>query len=218
MRTMILILTCVAILWGCAGPPAPERPTPAEPAPAPVQPAPVQPAPEPPATTNAADYFPYTPGVTAVYEGKGNEFASYTIKVLYKENGLLEWRKETGGTTMAEVYRLEPQQVTLIYREGEAYDQAKRLGKPPNVNQSVLKAPITPGTTWKADDVTYTILSTTESVEAVGKKLSDVVVVEAKHPQSTTRWHFHKTYGMVLSVFESEGNVIESRLSTFTGP
>lgn len=153
-----------------------------------------------------------------MYEGKGNEYASYVVDVLYKENGLLEWRRASGGTTMAEVYRLEPEQVTLVYREGEAYDREKRLGRPPNTNHVVLKAPIKPGTTWKGGDVTYAILSVTERVEAAWTKLTDVVVVEAKYPQSTIRWHYHKTYGMVLSIFESEGSAVESRLESLTGP
>lgn len=171
-----------------------------------------------PAAATAADYFPYAPGMKLEYEGLGNEFASWVITVLAREDGKLEWRKDTGGTTMAEVYRLEPDQVTLVYREGEAYDQEPRLDRPANVDQVVLQGPIQPGTAWVADDATHTIVSVTEQVEAVGQKLSDVVVVEATRPTSVMRTYYHKQYGMVLTVFESEGAVVETRLRAVTGP
>lgn len=204
-----VLVTCFLLLLGGCAP----APPPAQPAPPPAP----EPAPEP-AAPNAADYFPQAPGMKMEYAGLGNEFASWVITVLFRENGKLEWRRDTGGTTMAEVYRVEPEQVTLVYREGEAYDQEKRLDRPANTDQVILKAPIQAGTTWVAGDVTHTIVSTTEQVEAVGQTLTDVVVVEAKHPTSTIRTYYHKQYGMVLSVFESEGAVVESRLQAVSGP
>jgi hypothetical protein len=166
----------------------------------------------------AADYFPYRPGMVAVYEGKGNEYASFTIRFLYQEAGRLEWRLDNGGTVMAEVFQVGPDAVTRIYREGEAYDTDKRLTRPPNASDLVLKGPIRKGQTWTSGETQYTILATDETVEAAGQKLTCVVVVEAKMTHSTIRSYYHRQYGWVLNVFESEGTVVESRLKSLTGP
>jgi len=92
--------------------------------------------------------------------------------VLYREGDLLEWRRITGGTAMVEVFKVEPHQVTLIYREGEAYDETKRIGLPSNIEQVILKGPIAAGITWTSGDVHVTIISTSEQVQAVGQTLT----------------------------------------------
>lgn len=166
----------------------------------------------------AADYFPYRPGMVATYEGKGNEFASYTVRILYHENQKVEWRLDNGGTVMAEVFQIDPNQVTRVYREGESYDADPRLSRPPNASQVVLRGPIKPGTAWTSDGVEHRILSVDETVEAAGQTLTCVVLVEAKHEHSTIRSYYHREYGMVLSVFQSGGDAVESRLAALTGP
>lgn len=175
------------------------------------------PAPDPD-LSSAASYFPYQPGTRLHYEGKGNEYASYTVTVLYRERDRLEWRRDNGGTVLAEVYRITPREVTLVYREGEAYDQEKRLARPANADQVVLQAPVAPGTTWTSGGATFTIRSVSETVAAAGTVLTGVVAVEVKQPAATVRQYYHRRFGLVLSVFESEGTVVESRLQAVTGP
>lgn len=167
---------------------------------------------------SAVDYFPYQPGMVAEFEGKGNEFASFKIRVLYREDGKLEWRRDTGGTVLAEVFSLQTNQVTRIFREGEVYDDNKRLNQPPNTNEVVLQGPVQVGTTWTSGGATHKITSVSETVQAAGQTLTCVVVVESTTPQSTIRNYYHKQFGWVLSVFESEGTVVESRLKSLTGP
>lgn len=210
MRLFLTALTLITmVVAGCRA--AQPQPSP-EPAPSPGTPPPQQ-------APAAADYFPYKPGVRAEYEGKGNEYASYKVDVLYQENNLVEWRRDSGGTVMAEVFKVEPGQVTLVYRQGEAYDKEKRLTRPPNAGQVILKGPVVKGTTWTSGDSTYTILSTSEQVQAMGQTLSDVVLVEQKSEHSTIRQYYHRKYGMVLSVFQSKeaADTVESRLKSVTG-
>ncbi len=165
----------------------------------------------------AADYFPYHLGAQASYAGSGNEFASFGIEVIYETGGKVEWRKNDGGTTLAEVYQVTPQQVTLIYREGEAYDNAPRHNQPPNQSEPILKGPIQVGNQWTSGSNTYKIVSTNASVQALGSQtLTCVVVVEVQSGPSLIRNYYHKQYGLVLTVFDPNGSPIESRLATFT--
>lgn len=176
----------------------------------PAQPAGCQPG-------QAADYFPYHLGTEATYAGKGNEYASFKLKVVHEVNGKVEWRKDNGGTIMAEVYRVAPQEVTLVYREGEAYDNNPRMDNPPNQSEAILKGPIQVGTEWTEGNRTHRITAVDASVQALGNEtLNCVVVVEIQSPESLIQNYYHRQYGWVLSVFDPNGSAIESRLATFT--
>lgn len=165
----------------------------------------------------AVDYFPYKAGTQATYAGQGNEYASYKVKVAHQSGDMVEWRKDNGGTVMAEVFQAAPQQVTLIFREGEAYDDNPRLGQPPNQSEPVLKGPVQAGTQWSAGSNTYTIQSVNESVQALNNQtLTCVVMVEVQGSHSLIRNYYHKQYGLVLTVFDPNGSPVESRLSSFT--
>lgn len=169
---------------------------------------------------NADDYFPYTPSMVATFDGTGNEFASFVIRVLYRESNLVEWRLNNGGTEMAEVFSVQPSSVKQVYAEGEAYDANKRLTLPPNRAMTLLQNPVATGTTWTSEGATYRILSTNETVAAAGKNLTCVVSVEAAHENTTITRYYHKQHGMVLSVFRSNDGtaVVESRLASITTP
>lgn len=236
MRTLSGLLGAVLLLAACTAktPAPPILPTPApapnpapNPAPAPApSPAPTpSPAPAPAPSPSpqqcqpgqAGAYFPYAPGVQAAYAGTGNEFASYKVKVLHQSGNKLEWRRDTGGTTMAEVFQVTPQQVVRIYREGEAYDNAPRLNQPPNQSEVVLKAPIAVGTTWTSGNTTYTIQSVNATVQALNNQtLTCVVRVDAQSPTSLIRTYYHQQYGIVLTEFDPAGNPVVSRLNSFT--
>lgn len=165
----------------------------------------------------AADYFPYHQGAVATYAGQGNEFAAFKVKVVGEGGGKVEWRRDTGGTVMAEVYQVAPQQVTLIYREGEAYDNTPRLNNPPNQAEPVLKGPIQAGAQWTAGQNTYKITNINASVQALGNQtLTCVVEVEVQFPNSLIKNYWHKQYGLVYTVFNPGSDQISSRLATFT--
>jgi len=191
-------------MWGVR--PAPKPPGGEVVQPPPVTPPPVTPPPAPAEPKckagQAADYFPYHLGTAATYAGKGNEYATYSVKVIGEAGGKVEWRKDNGGTVMAEVFQVAPQQVTLIYREGEAYDNTLRMNQPANQSQPILKGPVAVGTTWTTGNTTYTITSVDASVQALNQQtLTCAVVVDAQSPNSLIRTYLHKQYGIVLSIF-----------------
>lgn len=165
---------------------------------------------------NAAAYFPYHQGTKATYTGVGNEYAAYKLDVIHESGNKVEWRKDNGGTVVAEVFQVAPQQVTRIYREGEAYDQSPRLSNPPNASDVILQGPIQVGAQWTAGSTTYTIQSVNATVQALNNQaLTCVVKVKVQDPNSITEAYYHQQYGLVLSIFNPGPNQVESRLATF---
>ncbi len=183
--------------------------------PQPIVSPPVTPACEP---GQAADYFPYHQGTQADFAGQGNEYASFKLKVVGEGGGKVEWRRDNGGTVLAEVFQVAPNQVTRIYREGEVYDNNPRLNSTPNQSEVILQGPVQVGTQWSVGNATSQITDISATVPALGNQiLSCVVVVETTTPNSPlTRNYYHQQYGWVLSIFDPTGNAIESRLSSFT--
>jgi len=165
---------------------------------------------------DAASYFPYKAGMKAHFAGQGNEYAAFDLTILKRQGKKLEWRRATGGTTLAEVFETTPERVRLIYAEEEAYDLQPRIGKAPNRDETWIQAPIKPGTTWTARGTTYTIESTNAMADAAGRQLTCVLVVKGTSGESVIRRYYHQDYGLVLQVFQSGEATVESRLTSLT--
>lgn len=187
---------------------APTTPAPTTPAPSQGTPAACQPG-------HAADYFPYNAGTKVSYAGKGNEYASYTVDVIGKAGTKVEWRRNNGGTVMAEVFDVQPTQVTQIYREPEAYDNTPRMNNPSNTNEIVLKDPIAVGTTWTTANGPLKIVDVNASVPVLNNQVLGCVVVVEATGTTVNRWYYHRNYGLILTVFDPTGANVESRLATF---
>lgn len=176
---------------------------------------------QPPATAcqpaAMAQYFPYQVGTHAVYAGIGNEYAAYSTNTILQGSGKAEWRKNNGGTQLAEVFQVTPTAVTMVYQEAEVYNNNSHLNSPPNTNQVILQAPIQVGTTWTSNGATYQIISTTATVTALNNQtLTCAVQVRATSGSGVNDTYFHPTYGIVRNVVGPGPNQVESVLSTFT--
>jgi hypothetical protein len=162
-------------------------------------------------TPEAAEYFQTKAGTVMTFQGIGNEFAGFSVHVLYASQGKVEWRTTSGGASFAEVFTVRPNEVTRSYHK-EAADMKLRIDEPPNVNEITLKGPIRPGTTWQSGGFTDTITDTDAIFNAMGTTLKHVLVVEARSENTVLRTYYTKAYGMVGRIFESGGSKVESRL------
>jgi hypothetical protein len=162
-------------------------------------------------TPEAAEYFQTKAGTVMTFQGIGNEFAGFTVHVLYANQGKVEWRTTSGGASVAEVFTVRPNDVTRTYRK-EAADMTLRINEPPNLNEILVKGPIRPGTTWQSGGFNYRIIDTDATFSALGRTLKHVLVVEARSENTVLRTFYTKAYGMVGRIFESGGSKIESRL------
>ena len=67
------------------------------------------------------DYYPVKENTRYVYEGTGNEYASYNVMVDYVNESKVQQRIDNGGTVMANIVKIADGKLTRSYFRGEAY-------------------------------------------------------------------------------------------------
>jgi hypothetical protein len=119
-----LLLSCLFTLSSCniaretpaSSSPVSSAQQSAEPS-GPSSPAPAASAPLP----DLASYLPIRENTRYVYEGTGNEYASYEVWTDYTSEGRVQQRVNNGGTELARVLALEEGKLKKVYTREEAY-------------------------------------------------------------------------------------------------
>lgn len=140
------------------------------------------------------------------YSGYGNEFASLERKVLYKEGNKVQVMDSNPGTTMAVIYEITDEKISVIYNEGESYDEVNILGTEGNMDQPILMAPIKLGQTWGSEGSKYTVISITEKVETEVETFEDCVKVQIEYPDNPAVFnvYYKPDLGMVKQEYIDE--------------
>lgn len=187
------ILTLPGMLFGCSGSNS------NDPDPLPEEKASIQ------------DYFPMLENVRYVYEGKGNEYATYETYTEYTFGDKMQQRVENGGTVVNQVYQVTEEKVTRLLARGETYYRENMLEKG-DMEEVLLMEPLEVGTTWSLKDGRErTITSLDSKVETPSGSYKAIeVITESK--DSTTTDYYAKGVGLVKSVFASNGVEISSSL------
>lgn len=139
------------------------------------------------------------------YEGYGNEFASLERKVLYKEGNKVQIMDSNPGTTMAVIYEITDEKVSVIYNEGESYDEKNILSIEGNMDQPILMAPIKEGETWASNGNKYTVISSSARVDTDIEIFEDCVQVQIEYPDNTAVFnvYYKPDLGMVKQEYIS---------------
>jgi len=98
------------------------------------------------------DIYPFNLNTLYTYEGKGNEYASFTVWVDYIKNDKIQLRKNNGGTEIANVLEYKNGELKLIYSKEETYYREDFTSKKPNTDEILLKEPIVKGTSWNVSN------------------------------------------------------------------
>jgi hypothetical protein len=168
------------------------------------------------ATTKATvgsvkDYFPFKPNTRYVYEGSGNEFASYDVFVDYTKGSKMQQRVDNGGTVLARVIEVKDGAAKLVYSRPEAYYRENFLSTKANKSEVLLKEPLRAGTKWKlSDGRERRIQSTSASVSTPSGDYKAVEVVTKSKDGSTTTDYYAKNVGLVKSVSGSISSSLSS--------
>ena len=160
-------------------------------------------------------YFPLSIGSTWQYLGDGNEYASFTRKVLFKEGDRTQTMEDNGGTVSANIYRVTDGEVRLVYSKGEEYDKVNLLDSKDNRNSIILKAPLKVGTKWKNAEDEREIVAINASVDTPAGRFEDCIKVSIKSQNSTMYEYFKAGAGMVKREFISEGLTVTSTLEKY---
>jgi len=167
---------------------------------------------EPPAKPKIEDYFPANENTHYIYEGWGNEYASYDVYVDYASDGKIQQRTDNGGTVMATVFEIKDGKLTKIFSRGEVYYRENFLNSKEGNEEIILMEPLEEGTTWTlADSSVRTITGTSVKVDTPSGSY-EAIEVTTESPYDTIKAYYAKDVGMVKSVFESEGTEVSSTL------
>lgn len=154
------------------------------------------------------DYYPLTVGSYWEYQGAGNEYASFTRKVLFAKGNLAQTSEDNGGTVATRIIETTDSYVKVVYMKGEDY-QAKNLfdtGYTANANDILLQAPVKAGTTWAGTNTNKQIIAVDATVDTPAGKFENCVKVKLPGQNDTIYQYYKKGVGMVKQEFITTNN------------
>ncbi len=161
----------------------------------------------------AADYFAIKENALYTYEGKGNEFAAYTMFNEYTADGKVQQRINNGGADGIKVLECKDGKITVIYANGDMPYRENKLNAASNEDEVLLMEPIKKGTTWNlADGRVRTITDVSAKVTApIGEY--DAIEVTTTKDNDTTKQYYVKGTGLVKLIYSNGSDEITSALS-----
>ncbi|MHC1719658.1 MAG: GerMN domain-containing protein [Clostridiaceae bacterium] len=162
-----------------------------------------------------SDYFPFTANLKTVYEGYGNEYASYTSYVDYIKGDKIQIRTNNGGTETARVYQNINGELVLLNTMGEIYYKQDITSAEPKQQDVALKEPLVAGTKWKlADGSTRSITGVDVNVTTPSGKYKALEVTTVGS-NSTTKDYYVLNKGLVKTVWASGTFEVSSSLKEY---
>jgi hypothetical protein len=160
-----------------------------------------------------ADYFPFRENTEYIYEGKGNEYASYNVMTDYIKDNSIQLRTNNGGTELAEVLQYKDGALTKVLTRGEAYYRENLIGKTEGKSEILLKEPLVKGTEWTlADNRKRYVSNVNVAIETpYGNFKALEVTTEGKN--DTIKDYYALDVGLVKTIFSSSGTEVSSSLS-----
>ena len=160
-----------------------------------------------------ADYFPANDNTRLIYQGTGNEFASYEVYTDYTDNGLIQQRISTGGTTAVRIVHISKNRAEIVYSQGETYFRQNMLDLRAGAPEALLKAPLETGRSWLLGDGRIrTITGAGITIETPAGSF-DTIEVTTEGPYGKSMDYYAKDVGIVKTVYVSEGGPVISELS-----
>lgn len=164
-------------------------------------------------TATIHDYYPFTKNVEMVYEGQGNEFASYNTYVDYINSDKIQIRTNNGGTEFVTVLQNVDGALTQIFLANETYYKEDLTGENPNTSEVLLKEPLTKGTKWTLSDGSQReITDAAVSVETPYDSFEALEVTTTKDGQVQEKQYYAPGVGLIKTVFTVETDEISSSL------
>lgn len=159
------------------------------------------------------DYYPIKENVKYVYEGNGNEYASYNVYVDYTSENKVQQRVDNGGTVIAKVIEINDGKVTRLLSRAEAYYRENLLEAKGDDVEVLLMEPLVKGTSWKLDDSRIRKITNTSVKVETPSGSYDAIEVTTEGSNDKTIDYYAKNVGLVKSVFISGGTEVTSSLS-----
>jgi hypothetical protein len=169
---------------------------------------------EPEDLKTTKDYYPFKADTRYIYEGEGNEYASYRVYTDYFNNNRIQTRTDNGGTELVKVLEIKEGKLVEIFTKGEAYYRENLLDSV-NANADILlMEPIEIGTSWMLNDNSKRYISNIDKEVITPAGTFQTIEVTTEYEESKQFDYYAKGVGLVKTVFSSEGMEVTSTLSS----
>jgi hypothetical protein len=154
-------------------------------------------------TENIAAYIPLSVGNYWLYEGIGNEYASYTEKVTYQQRNQYQVIIDNGGTVTANRYEVAADRIVNTFRQSEFYEDKNILDQPSNIEAILLQSPLTAGNSWTSEGNSYEVIDTSATVEVPAGIFVNCLTVKITYPESRnySLYYYKKDVGLIKSEY-----------------
>lgn len=163
------------------------------------------------------DYYPIQADTEYVYEGEGNEYASYTRYLDYvdTEKNKLQSRTNNGGTETVRVIELRDGKLSVVYKVDECYYRDSFMDKTfdPAASEVLLMEPLIKGTEWNLPDGRKRYISELEVQIDTPSGKYKALEVTTKEQGGTNKDYYAPGVGLVKSIYSSDGLEVTSSLS-----
>lgn len=162
------------------------------------------------------DYFPIKENVKYTFEGKGNEFASYTLINDYTASDMVQQRIDNGGTETVKVMVLKDGKLMQVLSRGETYYRENFLSKTYADGEVLLMEPLVKGTTWSLKDSRTRIITDTAKEITTPSGTYKAIEVTTEGKDGKTLDYYASGTGLVKTVFNPGESEISSSLKEIT--
>jgi hypothetical protein len=163
------------------------------------------------------DYFPMEADTEYIYEGEGNEFASYRRYVDYIDvaNKKLQTRTNNGGTETVRVLQIKDGALAVINIMNESYYRADFMNMAAGTDTEVLlMEPLVEGTKWVLKDGRQRSITGVKVPVTTPYGSFEALEVTTEADDSTTKDYYAAGVGLIKTLFQSEGLEVSSTLES----
>lgn len=159
------------------------------------------------------DYFPIKENMSYIYEGKGNEYAAYSVFNDYISEGKVQQRIDNGGTEIARVVEVKDGKLTILFFRGEIYFRENYLEAESNENEILLKEPLVKGASWTLKDSRVRTITNASADITTPSGSYKAIEVTTQGTSSKTIDYYAKNVGLVKTVSTIGEAEVSSSLS-----
>ena len=212
---VVCLILSLSILTSCAKKNPNPTPTPTPPITiTPTSPITITPTPTPTITTtpppsgtssSISSYFSYKPNIKYVFEGKGNEYAAYTVFVDYIVGTKVQLRIDNGGTETVKVMENKNGKLSVILSKSEVYYRENLTNSSIGSPEIILKEPLVKGTTWTLPDKSKRFISNVDVKIKTKLGTYKTIEVTTKNKSGKILDYYAPNVGLVKSAFLLNG-------------
>ena len=162
-------------------------------------------------------YYPLAVGNQWEYEGVGNEYATYTQKVVYSKDNKYQIMIDNGGTISANIYVINDESLIRTYSEAEVYDEKNVLDEESNMEDIIIKLPLKVGTKWESQGNQCEITDIDATVTVPAGTFENCIIIKKIYKESgaSSNFYYCKGVGLVKSEYIDDDSEVSSSLRNY---